>query len=77
MFAKLKDALIFERQVLVEQKLREIEDETAEEFTSPLQKLKQNMEVRINLAGNVIIFNLYFNIMFVYLFQSMPILVMR
>lgn len=52
LFAKLKETLIFERQVLVEQKLREIEDETAEEFTSPLQKLKQNMEVRINLAGN-------------------------
>lgn len=52
LFAKLKDALIFERQVLIDQKLKEIEDETAEEFTSPFQRLKQNMEVRINLAGN-------------------------
>lgn len=50
LFNKLKEALISEKQALIEQKLREIEDETAEEFTVPLMKLKQNMEVKIKLA---------------------------
>ncbi|RNA14526.1 breast cancer metastasis-suppressor 1 [Brachionus plicatilis] len=50
LFAKLKEALIFERQILIDNKLKEIEEESAEEFTGPLHKLEQNMEVRINLA---------------------------
>ncbi|CAF0852422.1 unnamed protein product [Brachionus calyciflorus] len=50
LFTKLKEALISEKQILIDQKLKEIEEETAEEFTVPFQKLKQNMEVRINLA---------------------------
>ncbi|RNA14525.1 breast cancer metastasis-suppressor 1 [Brachionus plicatilis] len=51
LFAKLKEALIFERQILIDNKLKEIEEESAEEFTGPLHKLEQNMEVRINLAA--------------------------
>lgn len=50
-FAKLKEELINEKQVLVDQKLKEIEDETAEEFTGQLQKLKNNMDTKIRLAS--------------------------
>lgn len=50
LFNKLKETLIAEKQILVEQKLKEIDDETAEEYTVPLQKLKQNMEIKIKLA---------------------------
>jgi hypothetical protein len=50
LFSKLKEALINEKQILIEQKLKEIDEETAEEFTIPLQKLKQNMEIKIKLA---------------------------
>ena len=54
LFNKLKEALISEKQTLIEQKLNEIENETAEEFTVPLQKLKQNMDIKIKLACNKI-----------------------
>ena len=50
-FSKLKEELINEKQILVDQKLKEIEEETAEEFTGQLQKLKNNMETKIKLAG--------------------------
>jgi hypothetical protein len=50
LFNKLKEALINEKHILIEQKLKEIDDETVEEFTVPLQKLKQNMEIKIKLA---------------------------
>jgi hypothetical protein len=49
-FAKLKEELINEKQMLVDQKLKEIEEETAEEFTGQLQKLKNNMDNKIRLA---------------------------
>ena len=50
-FAKLKEELINEKQILIDQKLKEIEDESAEEFKTQLLKLKQNMETKIKLAG--------------------------
>lgn len=50
-FLKLKDELIHEKQSLIDQKLREIEDESAEEYTQPSQKLKTNMEIKIKLAS--------------------------
>lgn len=59
LFVKLKDALIQEKQMLIDHKLREIEDETAEEFTQPLFKMKQNMEIKIRLASIFILFYSY------------------
>lgn len=50
-FSKLKEMYINERQTLIDQKLKEIEEETSEEFTTQLQKLKQNMDVKIKLAS--------------------------
>lgn len=52
-FGKLKEALIFEKQILIDQKLKEIEDETADEFTGPIEKLKQNMDIKIKLASEL------------------------
>jgi hypothetical protein len=52
-FAKLKEELINEKQMLVDQKLKEIEEETAEEFTGQLQKLKNNMDNKIRLACKI------------------------
>jgi len=49
-FYRLKDELIKEKQLLVDQKLKEIEDETAEEFAVPLQKLQLNMDNKIKQA---------------------------
>ena len=55
-FLKLKEELIGEKQILVEQKLREIVDETAEEYTIPLHKLKQIMEIKIKLTSRLFVF---------------------
>ena len=52
-FAKLKEELINEKQMLVDQKLKEIEEETAEEFTGQLQKLKNNRDNKIRLACKI------------------------
>lgn len=49
-FAKLKEQLIAERNSLVDKKLDEIEDETAEEFVIPLKKLQMNMDFKIKLT---------------------------
>jgi len=49
-FLKLKEDLINEKQMLIDQKLKEIEEESAEEYTHPSHKLKQNMEIKIKLA---------------------------
>jgi hypothetical protein len=60
-FSKLKEMYINERQTLIDQKLKEIEEETSEEFTTQLQKLKQNMDVKIKLASREICWSpLYF-----------------
>jgi hypothetical protein len=53
-FSKLKEMYINERQTLIDQKLKEIEEESSEEFTTQLQKLKQNMDVKIKLASREI-----------------------
>ena len=50
-FLKLKEELINEKQILIDQKLKEIEDESAEEFVIPLQKFKENMELKIKLTS--------------------------
>jgi breast cancer metastasis-suppressor 1-like protein len=50
LFGKLKEALIHEKQIVVDQKLKEIEDETAEEFKMPIEKLKQTMDIKTRLA---------------------------
>jgi hypothetical protein len=55
-FLKLKEELIYEKQMLIEQKLKEIEDETAEEYTTPSLKLKQNMEIKIKLTSKTLLF---------------------
>ena len=52
-FLKLKEEYINEKQLLIDQKLKEIEEETAEEFVIPLQKFKQNMDMRLNLTSNL------------------------
>lgn len=49
-FAKLKEELIYERNNLINKKLQEIENESAEEFVVPLRKLQQNMDHKIKLA---------------------------
>lgn len=49
-FAKLKEQLIAERNSLVDNKLEEIENETAEEFLVPLKKLQMNMDFKIKLT---------------------------
>ena len=51
-FLKLKEEYIVGKQMLIDQKLKEIEEETAEEFVIPLQKFKQNMDMRLNLTSN-------------------------
>jgi hypothetical protein len=53
-FLKLKEELIYEKQMLIEQKLKEIENETAEEYTNPAFKLKQNMEIKIKLTSMIL-----------------------
>ena len=50
-FIKLKEELIKERFDIIEQKAKEIDDETAEEFTIPLSKLKQSHEIKIKLSS--------------------------
>lgn len=50
-FLKLKEEYIVGKQMLIDQKLKEIEEETAEEFVLPLQKFKQNMDMRLNLTN--------------------------
>lgn len=47
-YAKLKEEWINQRLKEVEKKLKEIEDESAEEFTIPLKKLQLNMEKKTN-----------------------------
>ena len=63
-FSKLKEMYINERQTLIDQKLKEIEEETSEEFTTQLQKLKQNMDVKIKLASKKFFFRLFFSLFF-------------
>lgn len=53
LFGRLKEALFKEKQCLIEAKLREIEDENADEFTHTVFKMKQNMEMRIRLASMI------------------------
>lgn len=60
-FLKLKEELIYEKQMLIEQKLKEIEDESAEEYTTPSLKLKQNMEIKIKLTSMFSIFLFVYN----------------
>ena len=62
-FSKLKEMYINERQTLIDQKLKEIEEETSEEFTTQLQKLKQNMDVKIKLASKKFV-RLFFSLFF-------------
>jgi hypothetical protein len=50
-FTKLKEELINERNCMVDKKLKEIEDETAEEFVIPLKKLQMNLDFKINLSS--------------------------
>ena len=51
-FAKLKEELISEKYALIDEKLRAIEDETADEFKLPLQKLQMNKDFKIKHASN-------------------------
>jgi hypothetical protein len=53
-FMKLKEELLNEKLLLIDQKLKEIDDETAEEYTIPCQKLKQNMELKLKLTSTSI-----------------------
>ena len=50
-FARLKDELIAQRFKEVDQKLKEIEDESADEFRNPLKKLEMNMEFKTNFSS--------------------------
>ena len=52
-FMKLKEELVNEKLLLIDQKLKEIEDESAEEYTVPCQKLKQNMELKLKLTSTI------------------------
>jgi hypothetical protein len=49
-FLKLKDELIQEKYSLIDKKLLDIENETAKEYTVPLLKLKESMEMKISIA---------------------------
>jgi len=49
-FVRLKEELISERHALIEHKLKEIEDETADEFTGPLKQLQLGKDFKIKLA---------------------------
>jgi len=49
-FSKLKEELINERNCMVDKKLDEIENETAEEFAVPLKKLQMNLDFKIKLT---------------------------
>ncbi len=62
-FAKLKEELIREKNNEVEKKLKEIEDETAEEFVVPLKKLQMNMDFKIRLTSRHLVF---LNNLFIY-----------
>ncbi len=53
-FAKLKEELINERNLLVDKKLKEIEEETADEFVIPLKKLQMSMDFKINFTSKLI-----------------------
>ena len=50
-FARLKDELIAQRFKEVDQKLKEIEDESADEFRNPLKKIEMNMEFKTNFSS--------------------------
>jgi hypothetical protein len=50
-FSKLKDELIQEKLRLIETKLRDIENETAREFQVPINKLKENLDLKLNILG--------------------------
>ena len=50
-FIKLKDELIQEKFSIIDKKLYEIEKETAKEYTVPLLKLKENMEMKTSIAS--------------------------
>ena len=50
-YSKLKEELINERNKMVNKKLKEIEDETAEEFTKPLKQLQMNIDFKIKLTS--------------------------
>ncbi len=63
-FAKLKEELIKEKNNEVEKKLKEIEDETAEEFLVPLKKLQMNMDFKIKLTSNTTFFLINLNASF-------------
>jgi hypothetical protein len=49
-FLKLKEELLNEKQNLIDQKLKEIEEEKADEYVIPVQNLKANMEFKVKLA---------------------------
>ena len=49
-FLKLKEDLINEKFTVIDKKLFEIENEIAKEYTVPLLKLKENMEMKISIA---------------------------
>lgn len=49
-YNKLKDDLVQAKLNMIEKKLVEIENETAKDYTIPLLKLKENMEMKINIA---------------------------
>ena len=50
-YSKLKEELINERNKMVNKKLKEIEDETAEEFTKPLKQMQMNIDFKIKLTS--------------------------
>ena len=50
-FIKLKEEYIAQRFKVVDQKLKETEDETAEEFKIPLNKLEKNLEFKTNFSS--------------------------
>lgn len=49
-FSKLKEELINERNSMIDSKLDEIENETADEFAVPLKKLQMNLDFKIKLT---------------------------
>ena len=55
-FSRLKEQLIYERNNLIDKKLKEIEDENAEEFVVPLKKLEMNMDFKIKLTSKLFCF---------------------
>ncbi len=54
-FLKLKEELLNEKQNLIDQKLKEIEEEKADEYVIPMQNLKANMEFKVKLARKLIL----------------------